>query len=167
MSHAALLRAYRWILIVIVTSFVATGCTTIMPPLATSLEEPAMTDPSGTANPSGTSNEQSSCLVLVQSRQEPMRTTSMPWTEQSTVQSAVEFADVAGRFGNLEVFVVRTSDDADGRKQRMEAEYDYVQRKITLTSDYALRAGDRIYIKESSRPLPRIFRFAGALTGGD
>tara|TARA_B100000809_G_scaffold227060_1_gene239152 strand:- start:511 stop:996 length:486 start_codon:yes stop_codon:yes gene_type:complete len=161
MSRAAFLRAYRWILIVIVTSFVATGCTTIMPPLATSLEEPAMTDPSGTAN------EQSSCLVLVQSRQKPMRTTSMPWTEQSTVQSAVEFADVAGRFGNLEVFVVRTSDDADGRTQRMEAEYDYVQRKITLTSDYALRAGDRVYIKESSRPLPRIFRFVGALTGGD
>ena len=161
MSRAAFLRAYRWILILIVTSFVATGCTTIMPPLATSLEEPAMTDPSGTAN------EQSSCLVLVQSRQEPMRTTSMPWTEQSTVQSAVEFADVAGRFGNLKVFLVRTSDDADGRTQRMEAEYDYVQRKITLTSDYALRAGDRVYIKESSRPLPRIFRFAGALTGGD
>lgn len=71
---------------------------------------------------------------------------TIAYDPRSTVNTALDAVQASRQFADMEVLIFRRS--PEGQTIRMAARYDADARRVVPEADYALRAGDRVLIKE-------------------
>lgn len=87
----------------------------------------------------------------------------MPLEEMVTIQEALEQSGAIREFDRIELFLERTIPNTD-RVHRMKITFDRAKHAVTPETDYAIRSGDRLIVKEdASNIFDDTFK---AVTGG-
>lgn len=149
LRHAA--RQLAWMLPVV--ALFSTGCATMpggLDDLFASLpqEEPAEGAPA--------------LVIEYHSLNQLPKSRRIAWSEGMTVTDALASARAANRFGHMTVAVLRNSPE-DQRQQVMQVRWNNSKKTVDAMTDYALRSGDRVVLKEvATNPLAEAF---GPLVG--
>ena len=70
--------------------------------------------------------------------------------KQDSVQTAVNRVKASVQFRRMDIAVVRPDPNSEGKVQTMRSKYNSAKRRVELSHDYALHAGDRVLIVENT-----------------
>ena len=134
----------RWAVLLTPIAIVATsGCTTLAPGGGL---------PGIGKGPAPVVNAAKPQTVFVETRPQTgkAKRKELPLAEASRVQEALIAAGAARKFKNSDIKVVRKTADPTAPPIVMGSIYNPKKRQISIETDYALHAGDRVIVQEKS-----------------
>jgi predicted membrane-bound mannosyltransferase len=119
----------------------AAGCAAMEPRSAGHLDAALADTPRAKAAPA-------TYTAVLRANNGKMRKVVLPWTSETTVQTAVEQSGAARKFDNMTIVVERQPSPQAASTHRMDSGYDPAKNRVPAHLDYALHPNDSVLIAD-------------------